>query len=184
MMSLSNKLHFLLYIDLFGKIPKLYYKGKEKRKTFIGSFATVMYVVIYICFFVYKINKMMSKTDISYYETYLFEDGVPSIELTNENYYGGFALQNPLTSKAYIDETIYYPKGYYRLGKRGNDGWIWEEKELELERCKLEKFGSHYKEMFKDVPLENYYCLKEVNVSLDGYKYSDIFSYFMIKFNP
>ena len=174
----------MLNVDLFGKVPKLYYKGKEKRKTYMGSISTILYIIIYIGFFIYKINRMLKKIDLNLYETYIFTDGVPSIELTNEIYYGGFALLHPKTKKAYIDETIYYPKGYFISQKKINDDWVKSERELEFEICKLEKFGSNYKDIFKSVPLNNLYCLKEVNEILEGYMTSDIYSFFRIDFHP
>ena len=184
MLAFNNHFKFLLNIDLFGKVPKLYYKGKPKRRTFIGSFSTILYMIIYICFFIYKIKRMANKVDVNYYETYIFTEGVPSIELNNDNYYGGFALGNPLTLKTFIDETIYYPKGIYRKGIRKDDDWKWEEEEVELERCKLEKFGSKYRDFFKNVNLDNLYCVKELNATLEGYMTSDVYSYFKIDFYP
>ena len=124
---------------------------------------------------------MMKKEDISYDETYIYTDGVPSIELTNENYYGGFALQNPSTLKSYIDETIYFPKVYFRSGKKINDNWNWNVNEIEVERCRIEKFGSNYRDFFKNLQLNNLYCLKEVNATLEGYMTSDIYSYINIE---
>ena len=184
MFSFSNHFKFLLTIDLFGKVPKFYYKGESKRKTFIGSFSTLLFMIIYIGFFIYKIKRMIDKVDVNYYETYIFTEGVPSIELNNDNYYGGFALGNPFTLKTFIDETIYYPKGIYRSGIKINDEWVWNQKELEFERCKLEKFGSKYKELFKNVNLDNLYCLKNLNATLQGYMTSDVYSYFKIDFYP
>ena len=182
-MVFKNKFTFILSFDLFGKVPKLYYKGMEKRKTYIGSLSTILYIIIYIGFFIYKIDRMLKKIDLNLYETYIFSD-VPSIELTNEIYYGGFALLDPITSKPYIDETIYYPKGYFISKKRIGDDWIKSENELEFEICKLEKFGSHYKDIFKSVPLNKLYCLKGINETLEGYMTSDIYSYFNIELRP
>ena len=183
-MVITNKFKFMFNIDLFGKVPKLYYKGKEKRKTYMGSISTILYIIIYIGFFIYKINRMQKKIDLNLYETYIYSDGIPSIELTNENYYGGFALLDPWTYKTYIDETIYYPTAYFISQVKKGDIWESEAKPLELEKCKLEKFGSNYQEIFKNVPLDNLYCLKELNVTLEGYMTSDVHSYFYVEFHP
>ena len=183
MASLHN-LKFLLNIDLFGRIPKLYYKGQQKRKTFIGSLATIIYIVIYLCFFIYKVNKMLKRVDVSFYETYIYNEGVPFINLTNENYYGGFGLGNPFTGKTFIDETIYYVSGNYIEAEKINDDWNYNYKELEFEICKLEKFGSKYREIFRNVPLDNLYCLKGVNETLKGYMTSDVNSYYKVFFHP
>ena len=49
---------------------------------------------------------MLQKVDINFYETYAFS-GIPSIQLTNDLFYGGFSIGG------IIDETIYYPVVYY-----------------------------------------------------------------------
>ena len=53
---------------------------------------------------------MLKKVDISFYETYVYTNGTPEIELNNENFYGGFGLGNPLKRKTFKDESIYFPK--------------------------------------------------------------------------
>ena len=78
---------FIQAIDLYGREPKFYYKEKPKRKTYVGSLTTITYVVTYIAFFVYKINKMLKKVDVSFYETYVYTNGTPEIDLTNEHFY-------------------------------------------------------------------------------------------------
>jgi hypothetical protein len=183
-MALADHLHFLLNVDLFGKTPKFYYKGKEKRNTFIGAFFTVAYIVIYACFFIFKINKMMKREDISYDENYIYTDDIPSIKLTNENFYPSFALANPSTLKSFIDETIYFPVVYFYSGKKINGELRVIPKVLEVERCKIEKFGSNYRDAFKNTQLNNLYCIKEINEALEGNMHSDIYSNFMIDFFP
>ena len=62
---------FIQEIDLFGKEQKLYYKEKPKRKTYFGSFTTITSIVKYIAFYAYKMNKMLKKVDVIFYETYI-----------------------------------------------------------------------------------------------------------------
>ena len=121
---------------------------------------------------------MIKKEEVTFYETYAYSGDTPSINITNENFYGGFALgQFP-----FIDENIYYPKVEYFKGIRVNGEWKWESKEIEVEICKLENFDYRYRELFKDKPLNNLYCLKNLNVTLDGYTHSEIYSYFYVTF--
>ena len=37
-------------LDLFGKIPELYYKGKPQKTTYVGLILSILYVAIYIVF--------------------------------------------------------------------------------------------------------------------------------------
>ena len=102
-----RKCHVLYDIDLFGKDPELYFKGRNKKSTLIGRIFTVIYVLIYLAFFVYKLYRMIIKVDVTFYQTTTFTGEVPSIHLTNEIFYGGFALSkgqsfNLLLMKQYI----------------------------------------------------------------------------------
>ena len=174
-------------IDLFGREPKLYYKEKPKRKTYFGSLATISFVVIYIAFFVYKINKMLQKADVSFYETYVYTNGTPEIEVNNENFYGGFSLGDPSTQKTFIDESIYYPRGFFIYAKKINNEWKYERKTLKFETCQLNQFGSKYRKVFSDIPLDNLYCViyEEENIErLRGYMTTNDYSFIQIDFVP
>ena len=172
--------HFLYDIDLFGKEPELYFKGKPQRTSKLGKFFTYFYIIIYIGFFLYKIIRMLKKVDITFFETYAYS-GVPSIKLTNDLFYGGFSLNGV------IDPTIYFPIVYFYEGHRENGVMVWEEpyKIMELEICQLEKFGERYREIFKNKDLINSYCLKDVDqITLEGYSYLDSFKYLYVAFIP
>jgi len=105
-------------------------------------------------------------------------------QLSSENFYGGFALEDPNTYDAYIDERIYTPKLYFKRTERRGDNFEWDIKELELERCKLEKFGSKFRDSFKMKALNNYYCFKDLNYTLQGHFSYDLYSFFFIQFFP
>ena len=57
-------------------------------------------------------------------------------------------------------------------------------KELEIEECQLQKFGSKYRDIFKDKSLDKLYCLKDVNLILEGYSTLEKYSYFYLTFYP
>jgi hypothetical protein len=174
-------------IDLFAREPKLYFKEKPKRKTYFGSLATISFVVIYIAFFIYKINKMLQKADVSFYETYVYTNGTPEIELNNQNFYGGFALGNPLTRKVFKDESVYFPNVSFIYAKQINNEWKYEIKHMPLGECHLNNFGPNHREIFKDVELDNLYCLEydESNFEmLRGYITTEDYSYIQLDIFP
>jgi hypothetical protein len=177
-------LKFLQEIDLFPRKLELYYNGKPEKTSRIGTFFTLIYISIFLTIFLYKLLKMLEKHNGKFYTTYTFEKEPPSIKLSNENFYGGFALENPETYDQFIDETIYYPKAYYKRAERNGKNWKWFVKELELEKCQIEKFGSFYKDNFKGKGLNNLYCFKEVNETLMGHYSYDNYSLFFISFFP
>ena len=171
-------------IDLFGKEPELYFKGNSKRTSWVGRIFTFIYAMIYLAFFLYKLIRMIQNKDVDFYQANTFTGETPSIHLTNEVFYGGFALGNPLTLKTFIDESIYYVQAVFMMGhKEGND-WVFIPKPLEVEVCQLEKFGKPYRDIFKSKNLDSLYCLKEMDVILEGHTTYDVYSYFQITFYP
>ena len=169
---------FLTDFDLFGKQPELYYKGKSKKSTTLGIVLTIIYIVIYIAFLLYKLIRMFKRIDVTFYDSYTFK-GLPSIKLTNNEFYGGFGMGG------IVDERMYYLKVEYVSKVKVNGQWKENKKELETEICQLDWFGSEYREVFANQPLKNYYCIKDVSgMVLEGYSNLERFSYFNVKFYP
>ena len=69
--------------------------------------------------------------------------------LLSHLFYGGFSLGG------IIEETLYYPVVIFYEGHREGSEMVWDYpyKQLELERCQLEKFGEEYRDIFKDKDL-------------------------------
>ena len=63
---------FLHDIDMFGKPPEFYLKGKTKKSTLIGRLFTVLYIIDYIDFFIYKLIQMIKRVDVTFYDTFAF----------------------------------------------------------------------------------------------------------------
>ena len=172
-------------VDLFSKSPDIYYKGKPQKSSFLGRILTISYAVIYAAFFVYKIVRMALKIDVSFYETQTWTGEIPSLELNNNHFYGGFALMNVFTREPFIDESIYYTEAIFKTGikKDGSSEFEWEERDLGVEPCQLEKFGEEFRELFKG-KLDGLYCLKNADVTIQGHTTLDAYSYFYVTFYP
>ena len=186
MKCLLCKLHCSIIkdFDLFGKEPALYYKTKTQKTTWIGRIFSFSFVLLYIGFFIYKLIRMMEKVDVTFYDTFKYAEKPPAVKINRENFYGGFALEHPITYDVFIDEGIYFPKAYFKRAERKGEQFEWEVKELELERCKLESFGSLYKEKFQSKDLNNLYCFKDMDYILEGHFSYDLYSFFFIQFFP
>ena len=170
--------------DLFGKEAELYYKGKAKRTTRIGTVFTIVYISMYIAFFVYKVIRMLQKVDVTFYDSYAFTGEPPNIQLTKEKFYGGFALGNPLTLQTFVDDSIYYVQAYYRRGVKDGSNWNWETIPLQLETCKLEKFGEEYRDIFKEKNIDQLHCVTALDHVLEGHLTYDVYSYYYVRFFP
>jgi len=172
-------------VDLFSKSPDIYYKGKPQKSSFLGRILTISDAVIYAAFFVYKIVRMALKIDVSFYETQTWTGEIPSLELNNNHFYGAFALMDVTTGKPFIDESIYYTEAIFKTGikKDGSSEFEWEERDLGVEPCQLEKFGEEFRELFKG-KLDGLYCLKNADVTIQGHTTLDAYSYFYVTFYP
>ena len=175
---------FIKDIDMFGKMPEFYIKGKSKKTTWIGRIFTIIFAGLYACFFIYKLTQMIKRVDVTFYDTFAFKGETPSIKLSSDNFYGGFGIMSPLTEDTFVDESFYYAKATFWSGKKVNGKWDWKSQDIPLEKCKLEKFGTKFQDMFKDKNLENLYCLSNVDVTLEGYATSESFSYFDVQLFP
>ena len=169
---------YLYALDLYGKEPDLYYKGKIKINTILGLVFTVLHVIIATFYFIFKFVRMIERKDVKFYDTYAFDTEIPEITITNEQYYASF------TMGGHIDETLYNIRAQYVNGYKHGNTWNNTYIELEFETCKLEKFGSKYREFFEEEPLNTSYCLKNVNLTLKGYSYLKNFSYINLQIRP
>ena len=64
---------FLTDFDLFGKEPEFYYHGKSKKSSLFGIVLTIVYIVIYIAFLIYKLIRMLKRVDLTFYDSYTFK---------------------------------------------------------------------------------------------------------------
>ena len=185
MKLLSNKNYKLFTkLDMFGKEPNLYYNGTSKKTSLIGNILSLSFVFLYFSLFLYKLIRMVKKVDVSFYDIYTYQTEPPALKLSSDYFYGGFILEHPITYDVFIDEGIYYPKAYFKKAERKGNDFEMTITEIELERCKLEKFGSFYQDTFKLKPLDNYYCFKNANFILEGHFIYDLYSLFYIQLFP
>ena len=164
---------FLEDVDFFGKEPEFYYNGNPKKVTYIGRIFTIIFIIIYIVIFIYKLYRMYQRIDITFYDSYSDTGEIPSINVTNENFYIAFSIYDGSTGEPFIDETIYYPVAYFKDNET--------EQNLEPVPCSIDKIGSKYKKFFVDSPLDKYYCFNEVNHTLKAYMNSFAFKIYPCK---
>ena len=106
-----------------------------------------------------------------------------SINFTNEFFYFGMALEDPVTYDFVLNESIYTVNATYRRGARDSNGITqWEEYPVELESCKLEKFPTKYQDLFRKKNLKNMYCVKNFTYTIEGTFLHDVYSFLLFNF--
>ena len=172
-------------IDMFGKEPELYYKTRPKKTSWIGRILSVSFVLVYFGFFLYKLIKMLKKTEVTFYDTFTYAPKPPQVPITHDKFYVAFALEDPVTYDPFFDEGVYIPKAYFKRAEMKGEEFEWQVVPLEVERCKLEKFGKSYQEPYEHIDLNNFYCFKDINnFILEGHFSYLLYSFFYIEFFP
>ena len=172
-------------VDMFGKEPELYYKGRTKKTSWMGRLFSFSFVIVYFAFFIYKLIRMLKKTDVTFYDTFTYAPTPPAVPITSDNFYVAFALEDPYSYDAFVNESIYTVKASFKRAEMKGEEFEWQVHDLDIERCKLEKFGKTYQDAFKNIKLENYYCFKDINnFVLEGHFSCYLYSFFYIQFFP
>ena len=148
MLKMKAFLELIKGIDFYGKVPVFYFKGRIKKISTIGRIFTLVNIILFVVFFVYKLKRLFSRVDLSFYDYYKENENI-TIHLTKEDFYFNFGFFNVFTNKPYMDKTIMYPVAYF------ND------EPVELKPCTLDKFGTNYTKMFNDPYLNKLYCFPE-----------------------
>ena len=85
----------------------------------------VINLLIYIIYFVLGLIIMLNSDEVINITdnslNYFYNTS--SIKITQDNLYIGFSLEDLETYDNFIDETIYYPKAYFKTGKRFGHRW-------------------------------------------------------------
>ena len=171
-------------LDIFGKEIDIYYKGKSRRTSIIGFIFTFLYISVYLAFFIYKLILMFKRAEVTFYDTYAFTGEPPKIKLTPDKFYGGFALGNPYTLETFVDDTIYTVSAIYMDGQKIDGKWVFVPTPLNIETCKIERFGEKYRDIFKKKNIEKMHCVPFLNHTLRGHLTYDVYSYYLVKFIP
>ena len=166
-------------IDLFGKEPDIYYKGKQRKTTWIGRILTWIYIGFYLFYIIYKLVRMFNRTDVSFSETNGSTGGLPFIHLNKEIFTYGLALSNDFGQPVY-DETIYTPEAFLVGVKTINGIPVPFNYTITFDRCDINDFGQNFKRFTSSMELSNYYCLKNFDVDFEGYLAAENFTSLII----
>ena len=166
-------------IDLFGKEPDIYYKGKQRKTTWMGRICTWIYIFIYIFFLIYKLVRMFKRLDVSFSETNSSTGGLPKIHLNKELFTYGLALSDDYGFPIF-DETIYFPEAFL-VGKRTINGIpqpIYAP--IDFGICDINDFGKNFQQFTTSLDLKKYYCFKNLDIDFEGYSSAENFTSILI----
>ena len=161
----------VLDVDMYSKKIGLFYRNKEKISSYFGLTLTILYVCISLGIFIFYTSKILKHIDLTVNDSTIYLNEIPSVNLNNSDLlYFAFAVEIPSTAARFIDETIYTVKAiFYDSIKNENGTFEMKElRELQIEKCQQEKFGSDYQHLFTNGEFNNSYCLSQLDFDLTG----------------
>ena len=158
--------------DMYSQNIGFFYKNKDKISSKFGIILTIIYIIISLGLFIFYTTKTIKRASINVHDSTMHLKESSKFNIDPNLFYFAFGVENPETSTRFIDETIYYPKvTFYEKIKQGPTLTTVEERELEIERCKQEKFGEKYQSLIVEGELNNSYCINDINLTLSrGFK--------------
>ena len=166
----NNKINFnIMDFDIYAKRVGFFLENKEKLGTKLGFCLTILYVSISFGLFIFYTTIALKRTEIKVYDSTIYLKDSSDLNINPELFYFAFGVENPLTNTRFIDETIYTVKvKLYERVKDGSSLKTIEEKILDVERCKQEKFGELYQKLFVSGELNDSYCINDINLTLSS----------------
>ena len=160
-------------IDMYSKKLGFFYRNKDNIGSSFGAFLTLLYIFVSLGLFIFYTSQSIQRKNIKVHDSTVYLKETSNLNIDQYLFYFAFGVENPNTSTRFIDETIYYPKvTFYEKVKEGTTLKTIEEKNLNVERCKQEKFGEKYQSLLVQGELNNSYCINDNNISLTrGFKY-------------
>ena len=182
----KNNRIIIFDLDMYSNRIGFFSNNRERIGSWFGLFLTLAYILVFLVMFIIYAIDSFKRKDIRVYESNMFSNETPSIDINSTVLNLAFGLEDPISLNRFIDPSIYYPEIIFVDQIKNNRGEFETvvQKELNYTRCKNDSFGKKYREVIGNIELNNSYCLKDFNLTLaGGYKY-DRMSYILIKIIP
>ncbi len=171
--------------DIYGFSPKLFINGHSKEGTLFGLITTILTILIMLTIISYYFSKLFFYKDLTSIDSTRIVNLNESIFLNKNSSFFAFALEHPKNYEYYIDETIYYPKISYLIGKKGKDGnFIYKSIILNYSKCDSNYFHEDYKNLISNNTLSKMYCIPNLNIELKGSFSDNYYSFITIRLYP
>ena len=174
-------------LDMYSKTIGFYYDNQEKIGSYFGLFLTIIYIFTLLILLFFEFIKVIQRSEFNVYDSTIYPQETPYIEIDINQLYFAFALEDPITNNRFIDERIYTAQIAFIDKQKIKDKFeTINKKSLDFEKCNLENFGKEYQHLFMKEELSNSYCLKNFNYTLSfggTYKH-ERFKYIRIRIFP
>lgn len=180
----KEKINYLDF-DIYSRRISFFYKNKEKFGSAFGFILTVLYIILSIIIFLIYFIRTVKRVEVTASDSTIYPTDIPSIDINNNLFYIAFGLEDPVKLTRIINETIYYPEVIFVEKIKENGEFITKsETTLEIEKCNSIKFGEDYQLLLERHQINNSYCIKELNLKLEGGPSHIKMSYIKINIYP
>ena len=168
-------------IDIFGISPLFTIRGRGTFQTQIGSFLTIICVMLIIIYISIFLNEMIYHKSPNIQST-IYYDEIPSeIQLKKENFVFIFGLKTK-DNINFIDESIYNVEGnQIKININDKNVYYYDNEALNIIKCSEYKF-EFSNENFKKLPLDNLYCIDN-DLNFKGEYMSKFWNYIKLNFS-
>ena len=181
MYALDTFLKILLDIDFFGIKPKFNINNKYSYGTYYGAIVSIFICILLSIIFFMQFFKIILHSEPTLITTIYNDEDPKKLNITPNNFILTFSLQD-INYNNYINESIYFVSASLanvNLYSNGTNHLI--EKNLSLIKCSDYNF-SLIPDYFKNLPLNNLYCINESLISIQGQFKKNIWSYINLRF--
>jgi len=127
-------------------------------------------------------TRMLKRMDVSFSETNGSTGGLPKIHLNKHSFTYGLALSDDYGNPV-INESIYYPTAFLTGKQTINGNMVTINIPIEFGICDINDFGVNFKQFTSSLNLNQYYCLKNFDIDLEGYSAAENFTSIIININ-
>ena len=172
-------------IDLYGFKPHLFINGYSKKGTAIGIIFSLFTWIFMITITVYYCNRLFINKELHTLSSVRSATSSDKVYVNKDNFVFAFALEDPRYN-LYVDEEIYYPEIFFKHAIRNEKGQFDYSDSTKLipEKCSELNFGEKFQDLIRDFPMDNMYCIQNLNYSLTGSFAADEYSFIVLNMYP
>jgi hypothetical protein len=91
---------------MYSKKLGFYFKNQEKVGSYFGFFLSLVYVVVSLILFFSQLIKVIKREELNVYDSTIYAQEMPSINVDVNQLYFAFGLEDPQTNNRFIDNSI------------------------------------------------------------------------------
>ena len=150
--------------DAYGQTPSFLYNGRSSCKTVWGGWITLFIVWLQLMCSVYTVFRYFDRRSPETNVDRVYIEDPEGFVVSKDSLSFGFGLEDS-SGKYFIDESLYMIEASYVYTKKSTiDGKVIVDSQVQkLDLIKCSEAGFYTHNYFKNLPLKDMYCLKDLS---------------------